>query len=380
MKSDVPLLMAPGPVEVDQKVYDVMSKRIMHHRTPPFGEVYREISKKAGLFFGTKNDVYMLTSSGTGAIEASVCNMVNKGDKVLSVSIGKFGERFHKICLQYGADATFLQAKDGSGVTPKTVRKMLDETGAEIITITHNETSTATTNPIGEIAKEVADDALMLVDGVSSIGGIPYHHDDWGTAISFTGSQKALGVPPGLAFITIADKAWDKIEKCTSPKYYFDLKKSKDFLDKKGQTPYTPAISIALATNKALDLLLEDGVEATFKKQETIAKSVWAGGKAMGLDFFAEEEYRSKMLTAFNAPPEIDTEAMRKILKEKYNVQVAGGQDHLKGKIFRIGHMGAIGEKEIIQTFEGLVASFKEVGYESKDDPIPAIKEVFNND
>ncbi|MFH1787072.1 MAG: alanine--glyoxylate aminotransferase family protein, partial [archaeon] len=249
--------MIPGPVEVYKEVYDVLGEPIIGHRTSDFGALYREVSKKAGKVFETKNDVYLLTSSGSGAIETAVVNTISPGDKVLSVVIGVFGDRFAKMARTYGGDVTELKIDWGKGATPQQVRKALDVSGADIITITHNETSTGCTNPIGEIAEEVADDALMLVDGVSSVGGIKYQHDKWNIGVSLTGSQKALCVPPGLALITFSKRAWEKVEQTTTPRYYFDIRKYKKYYDEKGETPYTPAIGLVMAIDKSLDIILE---------------------------------------------------------------------------------------------------------------------------
>lgn len=366
--------MIPGPVPMRPEVMKEAAK-IMGHRTPEYSEIGRNISKNAAKVFGTKSDVYTLTSSGSGGIEAAVFNLVGPGDKVLCCSVGKFGDRAYKMAKAIGANATHLKPDAGKALKPQEVKKALKESGADVVTITHNETSTAVLNPIGGIAEEVGDEAVIIVDAVSSMGAVEYQHDAWNIGITLTGSQKALGVPPGVALIAVRPDLWERIEACKTPRFYFDLRKYRKKFEQNGQTPFTPATSLCMAMNLSLELMLKEGLGKIYARQKLFGDTVRAAVKEMGMELLAEEGYRSNMLTAVKAPKGTDVEAMRKIMKEKHKVLIAGGQEELKGKIFRIAHMGNIGQPEIVRTFEALHASLREVGFDSPD-PAPKIREM----
>ena len=369
---EVPLLMTPGPCPVFQEVYDVYKEKIRHHRTQEFVDVYLRATANMKKVFETKGHVFLISASGTGGMEAAIANTVSPGDKVLSVACGVFGSRFHKIAKRFGAKTECMEVEWGKGTDPQAVKQAVDNFKPDITTLTFNETSTGITNPIGEIAELIGDETTLLVDGISGIGGIKYEHDNWGIGISVAGSQKAVAVPPGLAMVAVSDSMWERIEACTTPRFYFDLVAYRDSLEKR-PPPYTPAIYLVRGLDAALTKLLETGLDEVYSQQEQIAKAVQAGVSAMGLEFFAEEKYRSNVLTSINSP--IDANAVRKTMLEKYNVMVAGGQKQLKGKILRIGHMGAISNEDVYTTLMALQKALADNGHESKD-PVPAAREV----
>lgn len=371
---DAPLLMTPGPCPVFPEVYEACSWKLLHHRTPEFSEYLIRSIDNLKKIFETKQEVFLLTSSGTGGMEAAIANTVSPGDKVLCVSIGVFGNRFHKIAKIYGGKTELLEIPWGKGARPEEVQKAVQKYKPDITTITFNETSTGVTNPIGEIAELVKDETTLLVDAISGLGGVKYEHDKWGVGISIAGTQKALAVPPGLATVAVSDFMWERIENCKSPRFYFDLSAYKKKFESTQQTPYTPAIGLIYGLDVALQKILKIGLENVYSRQIKISEAVQAGVKALGLNFFAEDAYRSEVLTSFTC--DIDTNTIRKTMQEKYNIMVAGGQKDLKGKIIRIGHMGAVTNENIYYTLDSLKKSLEEHGHKSKGDPAQAAKEI----
>ena len=370
-----PLLMTPGPVPVYPEVYEILSQPLIHHRTPEFTEAYVQTLDRLKQVYDTKADVHILTSSGTGAMETAISNTVQAGDKVLSVSVGVFGSRAYKIAQNVGAKAELLEYEMGKGARVAEVKAKIKETGASILTITHNETSTGVTNPIQEICEELKDEVTILVDAISGLGALPYHHDKWGVGITAGGSQKAFAIPPGLAFVAVSDFMWEKIEANKTPRFYFDLREYKKRYEKDKQPPWTPAASLVLALNKALEIMLKDGVDAIYKRQEKFGNAIRAGIKELGLGFLAEEGCRSNTVTSVKVPDGIDVKTIRTTMHQKHNIQIAGGQKGMKGKIFRIGHMGAIGDKDILNTLSALHDSLQVAGFKPAGDPLPAAKE-----
>lgn len=371
--NSAPLLMTPGPCPVFPEVYEACAQEMVHHRTPEFVETYLRATENMKKVFETKGHVFLVSSSGTGAMEAAVANTVSPGDKVLSVSCGVFGARFQKIAKAFGAKTETLEIPWGKGASPEEVKAAVEKFKPDITTVTFNETSTGVTNPVRELAEIVRDETVLLVDGISAIGGIKYEHDKWGIGIGITGSQKSLGVPPGLSMVAVSDFLWERIEACKSPRFYFDLLQYRDKLDKR-PPPFTPATTLVLGLDAALKKLLEIGLENVYLRQEKIAGAIQAGVSALGLEFFAEEKYRSRMLTSLNSP--VDAEPVRKTMEKKYNIMVAGGQKHLKGKIIRIGHMGNITDENIFDTLDSLKKSLEEHGYSSQGDPVKAAREA----
>ena len=353
------LLMLPGPTTVHPRVLNAMSQAVVNHRSAKYGEILTETSELMADVFQTKNQAYLLTGSGTAAMEAAVSNVLNPGEKVLNVVGGKFGERFMKIAKAHGIDAKELAVEWGTAVTPEAVKEALDaDEDIEAVTVVHNETSTGVAAPIEAIGKVMKDyDALYIVDTVSSLGGDEVKVDDFGIDVCVTGSQKCLAAPPGMAAITLSDDAWSKVENVTPNGFYLDMKAYKKSGDKNPpETPYTPSVSLTYAMNEALKMIKEEGLDNRVARHHKAAQASVDAVKALGL------ELSSATVTAVKMPEGITDSEFRGTTRDKYGVELAGGQDHLKGNIFRIGHMGNISYKELLQTFGAIGMTLKEFG------------------
>ncbi len=361
------LLMIPGPTMVSPRVLKAMSKSIVNHRSAIFGEILNDTNDMMSEVFQTENKSYLITGSGTAAMEAALGNVIEKGDKVLNIVGGKFGERFMQITETHQGIPIELEVEWGHAANPDDVRYILEEEeDIKAVTMVHNETSTGVANPIEEVGKILKDfNALYVVDTVSSLGGADVQVDNYGIDICVTGSQKCLAAPPGMAAITLNDAAWDVVDKTESKTYYLDMKSYRKSGDKKvPETPYTPSVSLMYAMNEALTIIMEEGLEARIKRHEQAAKATINGVKAMGLELFAVEEVSSTTVTAVNIPEGMTDKNIRGTMRNKYRIELAGGQDHLKGNVFRIGHMGNITHREIISTIAALEMALKEYGYE----------------
>ncbi len=361
------LLMIPGPTRVSSRVLKAMSKSIVNHRSAVFGEILNDTNEMMSEVFQTENQSYLITGSGTAAMEAALGNVIEKGDKILNIVGGKFGERFMQITETHQGIPVELTVEWGNAANPDDVRYILEEEeDIKAVTMVHNETSTGVANPIEEIGKVLKDfDALYVVDTVSSLGGDDVQVDNFGIDMCVTGSQKCLAAPPGMAAITLNNDAWNVVDKTKSKTYYLDLKKYRKSGEKAvPETPYTPSVSLMYAMNEALKMIMEEGLEARIKRHEQAAKATINGVKAMGLELFANEEASSATVTAINIPEGMTDKNLRGTMRNKYRIELAGGQDHLKGNVFRIGHMGNITHREIISTIAALEMSLKEYGYE----------------
>ena len=359
------LLMLPGPTTVHPRVLNAMSQAVVNHRSAKYGEILTETSELMADVFQTKNQAYLLTGSGTAAMEAAVSNVLNPGEKVLNVVGGKFGERFMKIAKAHGIDAKELAVEWGTAVTPEAVKEALDaDEDIEAVTVVHNETSTGVAAPIEAIGKVMKDyDALYIVDTVSSLGGDEVKVDDFGIDVCVTGSQKCLAAPPGMAAITLSDDAWSKVENVTPNGFYLDMKAYKKSGDKNPpETPYTPSVSLTYAMNEALKMIKEEGLDNRVARHHKAAQASVDAVKALGLELIADPEVSSATVTAVKMPEGITDSEFRGTTRDKYGVELAGGQDHLKGNIFRIGHMGNISYKELLQTFGAIGMTLKEFG------------------
>ncbi|WP_456420089.1 pyridoxal-phosphate-dependent aminotransferase family protein [Methanocaldococcus infernus] len=371
------LLMLPGPTIVPPEVLNAMSFPVIGHRSKEFSELFEDTVEKLKKVFITENDTFIITGSGTSAMDMAISNIVSKGDKVLNIITGNFGERFSKIVEAYKGESIKYEVEWGDMADPKRVKELLEENeDIKAVTVVHNETSTGAKNLIEEIGKVVKDfNALYIVDTVSSLGGDYVNVDKFNIDICVTGSQKCLAAPPGLAGITVSEKAWEVIEKNDKVGFYLDLKTYKKYYEEKRQNPYTPAVNLIYALNVALDLILEEGIENRVKRHERLARATQEAIMAMGLELFAKEKARSITVTSIKYPEGID-DKLREILNKKYNIVVAGGQKHLSGKIFRIGHMGVCGEKEILATISCLELALKELGFEIKESGVERALEV----
>jgi aspartate aminotransferase-like enzyme len=337
-----------------------MTQPITHHRLPEFGKLLAEIEEGLKEIFQTKNEVLIFASSGTGAMEGAVVNLFSQREKVLVVNTGKFGERFGEICETFGLNYEEIKVEWGKAVEPEVIKERLKE-DIKGVFLTHSATSTGIVNDIEAIGKIVKDSpAILIVDAISGLGAINLETDNWNVDVVVAGSQKALMLPPGLAFISLSRKAWERTENSNLPKYYWDFRAHRDSL-KKGQTPYTPAISLLQGLGESLRMIKEEGPRDIFARHHRLATATRKGVKALGLELFAEKPVDT--VTAVKVPQGIDGAALVKIMRDKYRVIVAGGQARLKGKIFRIAHLGYISRFDILTALSALEMALSELGY-----------------
>ncbi|MEI6632084.1 MAG: alanine--glyoxylate aminotransferase family protein [bacterium] len=341
-------LLTPGPTPLPPQVCEAQARPIIHHRTPQFQSVLKEVEEGLKYVFQTTNDVFILTSSGTGAMEAAVVNLLSSGDAAITIQGGKFGERWTEICNSYGINAEVVDVEWGKAVDPKEIQKRLKANPKiKAVFATLCETSTGVTSDIEALGEVVKDsNAVLAVDAISGLGAIDLKTDAWSVDVCVSGSQKGLMLPPGLAFISASKKAWALVLESKSPKYYFDLKEAKKALDKT-DTAYTPAISLVMALNESLKMMRQDGLEIIFNRHEKMADATRAAVLALGLELFAPTA-ASDVVTSVKVPAGIDGEKLVKTMRDTYGVTIAGGQSELKGKVFRIAHMGYIEEFDII--------------------------------
>ena len=361
-------LRIPGPTPCPDDVLKAVGRQMINHRGKEFGEILGHVTMRLKEMFQTRNDVFVLTASGTGAMEAAVVNMLSPGDKALAGSIGAFGDRFGDIATAYGADVTRLNFEWGHAADPDAVRKALQaDAGIKAVLLTHNETSTGVTNDLAAltgVAREF--DKLILVDAISSLGSINLPVDAWGCDFVATGSQKGWMTPPGLAMVSVSPKGWQAYEKAKMPRYYFDVGKAKKYLEK-NQTPWTPAVSIVFGLAVGLDNLAKEGLPNLVARHKKVAQRARDHVKALGLKLFpADESYASNTVTAIDGPEGVDVKKLLQILREEHKVVLAGGQGKLDGKIFRIGHLGWVSEKDMDEVANALKAALPKVGFKGK--------------
>jgi aspartate aminotransferase-like enzyme len=364
---DETLLMIPGPTRVAPRVLKAMSENIVNHRSAIFGEILTETTQMMSDLFRTNNKSYLITGSGTAAMEAAMVNILEKDDKVLNIVGGKFGQRFMQIVDAHGGKSIPLEVEWGQAVKPDDVGFILEENeDIKAVTVVHNETSTGVVNPIKAMGKVVADyDALYVVDTVSSLGGDDVEVDDYGIDICVTGSQKCMAAPPGMAAITLSNDAWNVVNKIDSKSYYLNLKKYKKSGDAEPpETPYTPSVSLIFALHESLNVIMEEGLKNRINRHKLAAEATRTGIKALDLKLFPEEEVSSTTVTAVRMPEGVTDGELRGTMRNKYHVELAGGQDHLKGNVFRIGHMGNITHRELITTFSALEMTLRELGFD----------------
>lgn len=353
-------LFTPGPVEVPDYIYEAMAEPLVYHREQAFAELYAQVQEKMKKVIKTKAPVYFLASSGTGAMEAAVSNLVSYHDRVLVASCGKFGQRWNEICVRYGAYIDMLSVPYGRSVPPEELeRKLRTDDAARFVFTTLTETSTGAVNDIktfGAICRR--NNRILIVDAIAGLGADKFMMDEWNVDVVCGASQKAFSCPPGLAFIAINERAWEIIPKARSPRYYFDLKLYKQFAEK-GQTPWTPAISLFFALDCALDRILKTGIEKMWQKHRVLAETLRAKVSKLGLEFMPE--HPSNALTVIRMPQGIDGSAIVDIVKKKHKILLANGQAELRGKMVRIGHMGAIGKSDLNKAFTVFKEAFNQV-------------------
>jgi len=361
----MPLLMIPGPTTPAQRVMLAMSKPLINHRGPEFKLLLEEIQTDLKYVFQTKNPIIILTSSGTGGMEFAVSNVISKGDTVIVPTMGFFCDRFAEMVEAYGGKVLRIPVEWGSSVKPSTVEEVFaEERNVKAILIVHNETSTGVfVRDLAEISSIAHDhDALVIVDAVSSLGGVELPVDKWGIDACVTGSQKCIAAPPGLALISVSERFIEEAKRVNRG-IYFNLKAYLEYMER-GQTPYTPSIPLFYALNEALKMIKEEGLEARIARHKKCAEAFYRAVEALGLEPYPfEREYRSNTVIAVKTPKGIDSEELIKTMRLKHGVIVGGGQGKLRGSIFRIGCMGNISAHEVLATVNALEASLAHLGY-----------------
>src|SRR5262245_60054295 len=333
-------LFTPGPTPVPPEVLAASAEPVLHHRGPDFKAVLAETLDRLRQVCRTENDVVLFTASGSGAFESAVANLLSPGDRVLAVSQGEFGERWQKLAAVYGADVVPLSYEWGETPRADDLAAALAETPAEVVFLVHSETSTgvvADVQALAAAAKETG--ALVVVDAVSSLGAVPVDTDAWGIDVVVSGSQKALMTPPGLALATVSEAAWERADRVTTPRFYFDWRRYRTALDA-GSTPFTPAVATVAALDVALGLILEEGLENAFARHAALGRACREGAKAMGLELFSPDDERSAVVTAILTPEEANAKELVVALRDRFGITVAGGHGDLAPRLFRIGHIG----------------------------------------
>jgi aspartate aminotransferase-like enzyme len=374
-------LMTPGPTPVPERVLTAMSGPIIHHRAPKFEEIMADVREGLKYLYKTQKEVIIHASSGTGAMEAAIINTLSPGDSVITVRGGKFGERWAEIATAYGVNPINIDVPWGQAVKPSQIEETLAANkNVKAVLIQASETSTGVGHPVKEIADIVKkkDDTILIVDAISALGVIPLPVDEWGLDVVVAGSQKGLMLPPGLAFASVSDKAWEFVSRSTLPKYYFNFKKEEKNLAK-NQNAYTPAVSLIVGLREALAIIKEIGLEKLFDRFAVMADATRKGALGMGLELLAPDS-PSNSITAIKAPADIAGGDIVKGLRKVYGITVAGGQDSLKGKIFRIAHMGWVDRLDIIMTLAAVEMTLKSLGFNVKlGSGVSAAEDILKN-
>ncbi|HEQ78327.1 MAG TPA: alanine--glyoxylate aminotransferase family protein [Euryarchaeota archaeon] len=360
-------LLIPGPVELDSTVSNAMAKPIMGHRTPIFSEILNECWSILKEIYNTRNDIALITGSGTSAMEAAVASVVKDSDEVVVIEGGKFGERFGEISEAFGAKVNTVPVEWGKSFTKEDVEKVVSDSNAKVITLTHNETSTGVIHNaeiVGKIAREY--DMLFIMDAVTSLGGDVVETDKWGVDLCVSGSQKCLAAPPGLGFVAVSNKAYEAMENNQKRKaYYLDLLRYRKAL-KKETTPYSPSVSLIYGLNTALLRIKDEGINVRIERHRKLARVFREAVKAMNLELFADSSCASNTVTSIKIPEDMNDDDIRGNLLREFEILVAGGQAHVKGKIFRIGHMGNVQFGDIIQVLGAMEIILKRKGHSFK--------------
>ncbi len=363
------MLMIPGPTPVPEKVLLAMAQRPIGHRSGDFSKIIAEINEGLKWLHQSTNEVLSLTVSGTGAMEAGIINFLSPGDRVLVGVNGKFGDRWAQISETFGLNTTRITAEWGQPLDTEEFRSYLEaDSNKEIkaVIVTHSETSTGVLNDLETINKYVKahGEALIIVDAVTSLGAYNVPIDDWGLDVVASGSQKGYMIPPGLGFICVSDKAWKAYETAKFPRFYMDLGKYKK-ANLKASSPFTPPVNLMYGLRVSLQMMQRESLESIFSRHQRLTNATRAAVKALGLKLFAADDCASTAVTAVDPSP-ISAEDIRKIMSSKYNIALAGGQDHLKGKIFRIGHLGFVSDRDILAGIACLEATLMELGHDVK--------------
>ena len=356
-------LFTPGPTPVPPEVLEAMSRPILHHRSSDFRAIFERCLNRLHEVYRTDGDVLVYTASGTGGMESAISNLTKPGDRVVVVSTGHFGERWIEMARNFGCEVDGIVYEWGEAPVPEELASRLRERGgAKVVFTTHSETSTgvvADVQGLAAVAKDAG--ALMVVDAVSSLGAVPLETDAWGLDAVISGSQKALMTPPGLATVSVSADAWRAVEEGAPSRYYFDWRQTRD-RQEQFDPAFTPAVSIMVGLDIALGLLLEEGLDAAFERHARLGRACRAGVKAMGLELFSPDDDRSAVVTAINAPDGIDSSELVQTLRDRQGIVLAPGQGPLKGKIFRIGHIGYYDVFDITTALAGVELVLAELG------------------
>lgn len=356
-------LLTPGPTPIPESSREAMARPIIHHRTKEFQDIFAEVIEGLKYVFETQNEILLFSSSGTGAMEASVTNILSSGEKALVVRGGKFGERWGEITQAYGIETIFIDVTWGEAVNPKDIEKKLKENpDIKAVFITHCETSTGVETDVEAIARVVnATEAVLVVDAISSLAAMALKTDEWKVDVVVSGSQKGLMTPPGLAFASVSEKAWQMVEKSNLPKYYFSFKKARK-AQGKANSPWTPPVTLVLALREGLNLIKNEGLKSVLQRQKDFAEATRKAAQAMGLGLLAPQS-PAISVTAIKLPDGIDGDILIKNLRRRYGIWVAGGQEQLKGKIIRIAHMGYIKKFELLEAISAIEKELNELGF-----------------
>ena len=356
-------LFTPGPTPVPPQVLAALAEPVLHHRAPDFREVYARVLGRLREVHRTEGDVLLFTCSGTGAFESAIVNLCSPGERVLAVSAGSFGERWGTMARAYGCEVEELRYAWGETPSADDLRaKLASIEPVSLVFLVHSETSTGVVADVQSLAAVAKDaGALVVVDAVSSLGAVPLEQDEWGLDVVVSGSQKALMTPPGLATAAVSDAGWEQVARSTLPSFYFDWERTRK-AQQKLDSPFTPAVSLIVALDVALGLLLESGLENAFDRHVRLGRACRAGIKAMGLELFSPDEDRSAVVTAARMPDGLDSSELTLALRERHGVTIAGGQGQLKDAIFRIGHIGWYDEFDIATALNAVELVLHELG------------------
>jgi aspartate aminotransferase-like enzyme len=355
-------LLSPGPTPVPDSVLSAAAEPIIHHRTPEFSEIFMQVTEGLKYVFQTKEDVFILTSSGSGAMETSIVNTLSPGDTVISINGGKFGERWGNICRAYDVKVKEIVLEWGSDFSKEQLAAELKANrGTKAVFSTLSETSSGAIYDIQGFGDVVAQtDAILVVDGISGLGATPCPMDEWKVDVMVSGSQKSFMIPPGLAYIAFSSKAWKLVETAKLPRFYFDAKKAKKNLEKQ-TTPWTPGVSLIIQQKKALDIIRAMGLEEYLEHHRILGEATRAGVKSLGLELLAKNP--GNILTAVKTPAGVDGSKLVKTMQTKYKAYIAGAQDPNKGKFFRIAHLGYMGGFDVITSLSALEMTLADLGY-----------------
>ncbi len=362
------ILMTPGPTPVPPSVLLAQASQLVYHRGPGYGRLLREVTAGLRALLKTEGDVLIFSSSGTGGLEAAVANLFSPGDRVIVPVAGYFGERFAKIAEAFNLDVNRLEYEWGRAVPPEDIERALAEGQVKGVLAQHSETSTGVVHDIEGIGRATKDaGALFVVDVISSLGAVPYEGDAWGIDVAVGGSQKALSATPGLAFVSVSEAAWAASRDAKNPRFYFDwaaYKQSFELLDP--EAPWTPAISLMQGLHEALRLYLEEGAEAALERHRLLSEATKEGVRALGLDLDGEHPERAWAVTAVRAPEGIDGNELVAKVRRDHGIILAPGQGPLKGKVFRIGHLGNYDRFDILRCLAALELTLEAMGYPAK--------------